>query len=172
MEDKLIMLAEIAERLHSGNIEFGIGSSMLLYLNGLVDEARDIDLFINEESTDKVRALLRHLGEIRLKPGKKLYTSRSFFTLITEKVDVDVIAAFGVRGDGYIGSISITKESIERDLVIHGQTIPLMYLEDWLELYKLMGRKEKVDILNRYFKTHCKSPQTGFEQHFVEESDA
>lgn len=173
MEDKLKVLAEVAKRLHEGNVKFGIGSSMLLYLNGLVEEARDLDVFVNEESSSKAVYLLKNLGEIRLMPGRKPYISKSFYTMSTEKVDIDLIAGFGVEGDGYIGRITITSESIERDIYLEGQSIPLMYLEDWLEFYRLMGRKEKVDILNQYFKEHHKSPRTGFERHYlVEDADA
>jgi hypothetical protein len=172
MEDKLKMLAEISGRLNEAGVEFAIGSSMLLYLNGLVDEARDIDLFINGESDGKAIAILRDLGEVRIKPRHALYTSSSFCTLVCDATEVDIIADFGVVNADCMGSIYISRESIEREILLHGEIVPLMYLEDWMEFYQLMGRTEKVELLTEYFQKHHKSPRTGFMKFVVEGADA
>lgn len=172
MEDKLKMLAKISGRLNEAGVEFAIGSSMLLYLSGLVEEARDIDLFINGESAEKVAAILRDLGEVRIKLRQALYTSSSFYTLVCEATDVDIIADFGVVSGNRMGSIHISRESIEREIFLNGERVPLMYLEDWLELYRMMGRKDKVALLTEYFQQHHKSPRTGYMHFLMEDADA
>ena len=172
MEKKLRLLADIGRRLRHAGIDYAIGSSVLLYLHGLVDEFDDIELFVKGEDLPSTVCALADLGSITSRLKKAPYMSSGFYTLQSQDAEVDLIGDFGVMCDDMVGTIHVSRHSIEQETMVFGESVPLMYLEDWLEFYKLMGRERKVHILTQYFMKHRAAKRTGIIWVHVEQEDA
>lgn len=158
MQKRLALVETLARRLNPRHIPWAIGSSALLFARGLVDEFRDIDLFINEEDGPDVLEALCGLGPVARGAQRPPYASPFFCTIAAPACGVDIIGGFGVRAGQTEHTIRIGSHAIEQDSRCGAQRIPLMYLEDWLVFYRLMGRTEKVELLRDHFRHHPAGP--------------
>ena len=68
---------------------------------------------------------------------------------VINSVDVDVMAGFSILNDGKIYDCSLDKDQIVEWFTLGNTKIPLQSPLLWCEYYKLMGRKEKVDMIER-----------------------
>lgn len=158
MRTRLALLETLAGRLNPTRIPYAIGSSALLYARGLVDGFRDIDLFINEEDGPAVLQALDGLGAVERGRQCPPYVSPLFSTITAPACGVDIIGGFGVLQDATEYAIRIGAHSIEQDSLCGAQPVPLMYLEDCLVFYQLMGRRDKVALLRDHFRRHQAGP--------------
>ncbi len=70
-------------------------------------------------------------------------------------VDVDVMVGFGIVKDGEFFDCSLQKDQIAELLPLGSELIPLQTPELWCKYYRLMGRNEKADAVERAL-THLK----------------
>ena len=66
---------------------------------------------------------------------------------IIDSIDVDVMAGFSIVSDGKVHDCSLHKEQIVEWMTLENTKIPLQSPILWCEYYRLMGRKEKVDVI-------------------------
>ncbi len=161
MEKKIDRLIDVCSRLQEQRISFAWGASVLLYFSSLVTSFGDLDLFVNDQDMPKVLHALRDLGPLDESKKKEPYRTRSFYTLNAEGVSIDVMGGFAVCQGEQIAEVYISADAIEREYLWGDVLIPLMYLEDWLVFYRLMGRLDKVALLEEHFKKHRPSTRTG-----------
>ena len=74
---------------------------------------------------------------------------KRFMEFVINSVDVDVMAGFSILNDGKIYDCSLDKDQIVEWFTLGNTKIPLQSPLLWCEYYKLMGRKEKVDMIER-----------------------
>ena len=67
---------------------------------------------------------------------------------IINSMDVDVMAGFAILNNGKIYDCSLTKEQIVEWFALEDAKIPLQSPLLWRRYYELMGRKEKVDMID------------------------
>lgn len=145
---KLQVLAEIAEKLNEADIVWDVGASLLLYLHGITDEFHDIDLMVTEKDTKAAAKVLDQLGT-HCAPGtpNPKYHTKHFLEYVIEGVDVDVMVSMIIVKDGKEYDCSLKQEDIEGSAEVFGQKIPLHSLQKWKEYYTLMGRDQKVRMI-------------------------
>ena len=147
LNKKIELLKKIALRFNDANITWALGASMLLYFKNITIEFHDIDLMIANEDVESVQKILSKMGEIQPPNPNSKYKTKSFMEFIIDSIDVDVMAGFSIVSDGKVHDCSLHKEQIVEWMTLENTKIPLQSPILWCEYYRLMGRKEKVDVI-------------------------
>lgn len=148
IQKKLGVLEKVAAKLNSHGVTWAIGASLLLYLKGKVTEFQDIDLMVMEEDVEQLKSLLQPMGQLQAPNPDAQYKTKHFLEFVIDQVDVDVIAGFVIVHDGKDYSFPLQKEDIAEYITVNSQQIPLQSLAQWRSFYELMGRTEKVKIID------------------------
>lgn len=151
---KLTLLSQIAKELNSRNITWAIGASMLLYFKGIVSEFHDIDIMVSEEEIDVVKEVLLSFGMIQETNLSETYKTKHFLEFIVDNVEIDVMAGFVIINEDKEHHFTLKKAHIKDFTEIKGIRIPLHSLEEWRTYYQLMGREEKVNLIDAWQKIH------------------
>ena len=146
---KIELLKEIAQKFNESNITWALGASMLLYFKKITSTFHDIDLMITNEDVESVREILSQMGELQPSNPNPKYQTKTFMEFTINSIDVDVMAGFSILNDGKVYDCSLDKGQIVEWLTLGDTKIPLQSPSLWCEYYRLMGRKEKVDMIER-----------------------
>jgi len=150
IRNKLNLLSKIAKELNHINVTWAIGASMMLYFKGIISDFYDIDIMVTEEEIDEVKEVLLSLGIIQAPNPTLTYKTKHFMEFIIESVEIDVIAGFVIVNKDEKYHFPLKKEHIKEFTVINGVRIPLHALEGWRTYYQLMGRVEKVKLIDAW----------------------
>ncbi|MCY1714703.1 nucleotidyltransferase domain-containing protein [Caproiciproducens galactitolivorans] len=146
---KLTVLSQIAKELNRRQITWAIGASLLLYLKGMVQEFHDIDIMVAEADAEKAKKVLLSFGKLLPAGPKGQYKTKYFWEFDVDGVDIDMMAGFTIVHDGMDFYFPLEKEQINDYTEINGAVIPLQSLDEWRIYYKLMGRTDKIAIMDR-----------------------
>lgn len=146
---KLDVLARMGKILNEKNIIWAVGGSLLLYLKGKVDDFQDIDIMVIEDHGEEVKEILEQYGDLQDPSLNPQYKTRYFFEFIIDGVEIDVMAGFVIIHQGKEYDCSLCPEDIREHYLINDIYIPLQSLEEWRRYYRLMGRTEKVELIDR-----------------------
>lgn len=152
MQQKFSALQKIARELNQGGITWGIGGSLLLYINGLSDQFEDIDLIVQDKDALAAQRLLIKHGPMQPKNPDERFRTRGFFEFIIDEVDIDLMSVLAIMNGEEETVIPFTEDDIERLEPFGVEQLPLMYLEDWYVIYLLIGRETKINLLEEHFK--------------------
>jgi hypothetical protein len=155
VKDKLTLLSQIAKELNNKNVTWAIGASVLLYFKGIVSEFNDIDIMVAEEDVDVIKEVLLSFGDIQTPNPKVKYKTKYFFEFLVDEVDIDVMAGFIIMDKDKEYYFPLKKENIKDFTEIDGIKIPLQSLEEWRTFYQLMGRDEKVHMIDTWRQTQA-----------------
>lgn len=147
IEHKLHVLSHISGLLNKANVTWAVGASLLLYLKGKTDLFHDIDLMILESDIETTKQILSKEGILLPAHPDRQYHTRHFLEYVIDGVDFDVMAGFVIVNDGQEYDCSLKESDITESISIHGQQIPLQSLDCWKYYYSLMGRNEKVKMI-------------------------
>ena len=147
-DKKIELLKKIAQRFNAANITWALGASMLLYFKGITSAFHDIDLMISNDDVESVRKILSEMGELQSPNPNPKYKTKAFMEFVIHAIDVDVMAGFAILNNGKIYDCSLTKEQIVEWLTLEDAKIPLQSPLLWRRYYELMGRKEKVEMID------------------------
>ncbi len=127
-------------------LEWGIGGSVLLLHLGLLESARDVDLVCSVQSFAQIRQRLQpQCTELPVLPHPH-YCSGHFARLLTpDGVVLELMADIAVYRDGKRQSWPFEPAS-----VIWQQQLPWMQPGQWLTLYQLFDRPQRVSCLQDY----------------------
>lgn len=146
--EKLDLLARIAARFNSAGLTWALGASAMLYLRGITDDFRDIDLSVWDGDADTARDILLSMGTQCRSDAGEHYLTRHFYEFTVDGVEVDVMGGFAVEKDGVVYDCSLDPRDISGSASVGGQTIPLHSLQAWRRYYQLMGRPAKVRLID------------------------
>jgi hypothetical protein len=148
-ERKLRVLQKIARQLNAASVVWAVGGSMLLYFKGVTSEFRDIDILVKAGDAETVRDLLSRLGTLEVTKPNPKYRSKAFYEFTIGGVDVDVMAGFMIVKDGMEYDRSLQDDEITEHIRIGEEHIPLHSLAAWRRNYELMGKPEKVWLIDQ-----------------------
>ncbi|TCI20325.1 hypothetical protein [Exiguobacterium sp. SL-9] len=119
------------------------GGSTLLKQHGLIETANDLDVFVEPDQFERLDQVLSRAGR-KVESAPHLdYVTTYFGEYEFEGGDIDVMASFRMKcTDGIY-----THPYIE-------PTGSWMHLEEWIVLYTVMNRIDKLERLSQYFETH------------------
>jgi hypothetical protein len=152
LQTKLNLLSQIAKELNNRNVTWAIGASMLLYFKGITSEFHDIDIMVSEEDFGIVKEVLLSFGKMQPPNPNNKYRTRYFGEFIIDGVDIDVIAGFIVIDQEKEHYFPLKQERINDFTEVNGTRIPLQALEEWRHYYQLMGRTEKVKMIDEVLR--------------------
>lgn len=121
---------------------------MLLYFKGITSIFHDIDLMIANKDVESARKILSEMGELQPQNPNPKYKTKALIEFVINSIDVDVMAGFAISSNGKTYDCSLTKKQIVEWLNLDGVKIPLQSPLLWRRYYELMGRKEKVDMID------------------------
>lgn len=151
-EKKLNILSKVAEVLNKNNITWAVGASLLLYFKGITHEFHDIDIMIYEGDVEKVNQILLSFGTLQPKNPNAQYKTKYFLEYNIDGVDIDIMAGFTIVCDNKEYYFPLEKNSVKNYININNVSIPLQSIEEWHTYYKLMGRVEKVKMIEDFYE--------------------
>lgn len=147
---KLHLLSSLAHELNAQGVTWALGASCFLYLKGIAQTFHDLDIMIDEKDVKTVEKIFLSRGEKQPDHyDKTRYGTKVFDEFVISGVDLDVMAGFSILKDGKEYRFPLKKENIVDHLSLEGEDIPVESLELWRERYALMGREEKVAMIDR-----------------------
>lgn len=152
IHEKIELLKKIAHRFNESDVVWTLGASMLLYFKGIASDFHDIDLMVVNSDVECVIKILSEMGEIQPSKPNSKYQSKVFMEFIIDSIDVDVMAGFSILNDGELFDCSLKEEQIIEWMSLDGEKIPLQSPLLWCKYYKLMGRKEKVEMIEKAYR--------------------
>ena len=150
MSRKLEMLKTIAQRFSDAGIVWALGASMLLYFKGIVSEFHDIDLMIPENDIAKAKTVLDGMGRRLPEKGGAGFATRHFLEYDIDGVGVDLMAGFAIVSGGRVHDCALKSDQISEYACLDGERIPLQSVALWRRYYELMGREEKVRLIDNF----------------------
>ncbi|MCM3270467.1 hypothetical protein [Paenibacillus elgii] len=146
-------LLRIAEVLNSNAVDWGLGSSSMLWFHGLVDRPNDIDLLVAEHDALRAHELLSQLGTYEALQPKEPFCTKYFTHYTILGTEVDVMGLLRIRHAEGVYRLEWHTDTNTRVESLEGVSIPLTPLEDWFVLYLLMpGRGGKADLIEGHLK--------------------
>ncbi|MDY0074378.1 MAG: hypothetical protein RBR75_00640, partial [Acholeplasmataceae bacterium] len=124
--------------------------STLLFLKGISKNFNDIDIMVSEEDVEQLKILLLELGTLEPVNPHKSFKTKRFLEFKIDEVEVDVIAGFIIISDNKEYYFPLEKNHELEEIEFDGIKIPLQSLREWKKIYKLMGRIDKVEMINTY----------------------
>lgn len=127
-------------------LQFGIGGSLLLLELGLLTKARDLDLVCSQKDFPLITTTLARVLTVVAVPPHPEYQSEAFARFVAANgTEVDVMAGIKVKQQQLCWQFA--PERIE-----WRHQLPWMTASDWLELYQLFNRPERVLLLQRWLQ--------------------
>lgn len=147
----LAALSKLARELNRENVLWALGGSMLLYCSGIPTEVHDLDLLIAERDIPAAERAMLRLGKKKPEKPNTGFCSRYFGEFVIDGVEVDVIAGFTIVTPEGVRRFPLMETEVSSQMEIGGEEIPLHSLRAWRMYYALMGRTEKVRLLDDFF---------------------
>ncbi len=101
------------------------------------------------EDVQKVKKILMQMGTLAPPNPNELYKTKCFLEFTVDGIAIDVMAGFAITRDGMNYDCSLRPSSITSFTEVNGVPIPLQSLTEWRRYYELMGRAEKVQMIDR-----------------------
>lgn len=149
VKKKLMVLSNIARKLNQRNLTWAIGGSLLLYFKGITNEFHDIDIMVAEEDVKVLKEIMLTFGQL-LPPNPKVeYKTKHFLEFNVEGVEIDVMAGFTIVNRENEYYFPLRAGSVNDFTEVNGVSIPLQSIAEWRKYYELMGRTEKVKMIDQ-----------------------
>ena len=114
-------------------------------------EFHDIDLMVSVQDAERAKAILSEMGEL-CPPNPKpnpMYQTKTFLEFRIDSIEVDVMAGFAVVNEGRVFDCSLRENQITEQVLLGTEVIPLQSPLLWCKYYRLMGRAEKADMIEK-----------------------
>lgn len=146
---------QLARQLIPGlsGLELGIGGSLLMLELGLLTKARDLDLVCSQKDFPLIAAVLgRVLTQVEVPPHPE-YQSAAFARFIAaDGTEVDLMAGIKVKQQQLCWPFAPGRIEWRHQL-------PWMMAADWLALYQLFNRPERVLLLQAFLQQQQQQQQ-------------
>lgn len=145
-----ILLQQLLPALNKYRV--GVGGSLLLTELGLLQQARDLDLVCVADDFDAIVETLSTSVSPVLRPltlaPHPLYQSGCFARFAdTAGTEIDLMANIKVQHAG-----NVTHWQFDDSQLQWRHSVPWMSAQQWLELYQLFQRPERVALLQQWLK--------------------
>ena len=78
-----------------------------------------------------------------------MYQTKTFLEFRIDSIEVDVMAGFAVVNEGKVFDCSLRENQIVEKVLLGTEVIPLQSPLLWCKYYRLMGRAEKADMIEK-----------------------
>ena len=130
------------------HLNWGIGGSLLLYHLKLVTDPQDLDIVTTPEDFPEIRKRLAAFLGSPSPIDHPTYASKHFSRFNSPRgVTVDVMTGIRVRTSSGFKSWEFKPQTVST-----ANGLPWMQPHDWLELYEMFDRPERMSLLRNYLK--------------------
>ncbi|NSB14952.1 hypothetical protein [Clostridium beijerinckii] len=148
-------LSYIGNKFNHLNIVWGVGGSVLLSHFGLLNNLKDISIFVDVNDIRRIDEMFKDMSNEIANKEIKLYSPKYFHKSIIEGSEVSIIAGLKINHNNGTFKYIFHSDSISELTDINRINIPLMSLEDWYVLYQLNpNTKEKAALIEKYLLTN------------------
>ena len=147
-------ILSILNQLNEAKLLYGLGGSMMLKLRSFDIEPNDIDLFVSVDDYSKVIDIFNVYATQVVTPSKYPFKTKHFTSYKCEDITIDIMAGFAYEHLEGTYIALFDHLSIPNTSQINNTNIPLMSLEEWFILYSIMNRSDKVEMIEKFWKTH------------------
>ena len=152
-QKKIELLQKIAHRLNEAHVQWALGASMLLYFKSITSEFHDIDLMVADHDAECVRTILSD------PMPNPMYRTKAFMEFLIDSIEVDVMAGFAIVHEGTVYDCSLREDQIVEKMRLGTEVIPLQSPQLWCKYYRLMGRPQKADMIEKALSCGIPSQQ-------------
>lgn len=145
INEKIAVLIKTAKKLNEASITWAVGASLLLYLRGLAAEFHDIDIMVSKAQIEQAKNIFLKMDGLQ---AVNLNGKFGMLEFVVDGAEIDVMDGFFEPEAGV--NFVLDTGDIETWLEIDGIQIPLQSLEEWKLFYGIMGRPEKVQLIEAY----------------------
>ena len=78
-----------------------------------------------------------------------MYQTKTFLEFRIDSIEVDVMAGFAAVNEGKVFDCSLRENQIAEKVLLETEVIPLQSPLLWCKYYRLMGRAEKADMIEK-----------------------
>ena len=160
-QKKIELLQKIAHCLNEAHVQWALGASMLLYFKSITSEFHDIDLMVADHDAECVRTILSEMGEL-CPPDpmpNPMYRTKAFMEFLIDSIEVDVMAGFAIVHEGTVYDCSLRGDQIVEKMLLGTEVIPLQSPRLWCKYYRLMGRPQKAEMIEKALSCGIPSQQ-------------
>lgn len=147
---KIDVLCTIAHQLNENDIIWALGASLDIFFEGFIDDFHDIDIMVVTEDALRAKELVQSLGTLYPQKDNSNFKTKYFFEFSVEGVEIDLIGGFTIAKDDKVFDCSLTEDQIEKKIMVNNEIVYLQSLKCWKNYYSLMGRSDKVKILEEH----------------------
>ena len=147
VNNKIKGLITIAKQFNEAKITWNLGASCMLYLRTIVNDFNDIDIMISENDIDIVKEIMSKYSIVEKRDLHPKYKTKAFLEYNINGVDIDIMAGFIIISNGKSHYFPLISNENNEIIIIEETQIYLESLETWLKYYKLMGRKDKTELI-------------------------
>lgn len=147
-------LRRAAERLNAAGITWAVGGGWMLQALGATRTWHDFDILVTEEDAPRADAILSKLGMRTPRDGDSFRCSYHFDGADVELYAPPVMRNAHAPGESPLYHVIFNADSVAATLPVQGVEVPIMYPEDWLVIYGLLGEDKRWAELVMHFLTH------------------
>ena len=150
-------LKKVANALNSVGCTWAVGSSMLLYFHGLLDNPNDIDLLIKVSDEAIIKREMDKIGSKLVRNSMLPYKTTSFFAYEVDGVEVEFMGDFKIMtmsdNKEVQYNFTLDKKAIVDIILMDEVVVYLSSLEDWFVAYQIMkDPKGRVSLIEEKLK--------------------
>lgn len=128
------------------------GASALLYFKGVVQDFGDIDIVTAVDELPKIETALNGLGTLKPENPENRRKARVYLEYLIDGVPVDIMAELIFQGDDRERRFSLGEDAVKDFILLEGTRISLQSVQEWRMYYALMGRTEKVRLIDEKYR--------------------
>ena len=148
-------IQQIRDLFELNQIKYFVGGSMMLFLRGVEVDVHDIDIMVDQMDYIRASHLIGSIAKAVEKEPSSIYQTTYFQMYQMGDISIDIMAEFkvSIKDDALFHYPSFM---LVGEVIVHPRvgSMMLMLLEDWLVIYQLIHRPQKVHDICSYFKTH------------------
>ena len=116
---------------------------------------------VADHDAECVRTILSEMGEL-CPPDpmpNPMYRTKAFMEFLIDSIEVDVMAGFAIVHAGTVYDCSLREDQIVEKMLLGTEVIPLQSPRLWCKYYRLMGRPQKADMIEKALSCGIPSQQ-------------
>lgn len=145
MQQKIKTLAKVAKALNEASIPWALGGSGALCFLGLLDGFRDVDLMVAQTHVAAAQQAIKAVEGLEQTGYVEAYDLLQY---CIDGLDFDVMKGFRFGEYAY----TLQAQDILKVITVRDAQIPIHSPRIWREFYRLMGRTERVALIEQLIK--------------------
>jgi len=133
------------------NIPWCVVGTTALALRGIDVNAKDIDILTSKEGARKMQDILKAFVVLAIEHSDNGLFCSYFGKFKIDTIDIEVMGDLKYFADDHWHSLASFLEYLDF-ILIDDKKIPILFLDDQLRIYQILGRQKDVDTIKTILK--------------------